>query len=311
VAPPAVESTHRFQHDGLWVHATDRADDGVLDTFFAAYDAAFVLANEKEAIHGFRECLALNAGPRHAALEQQHGPFRELIFIARSAPDGDVVGGANLLVLLQPPSATHRVGYTVNLNYLFVTPTQRGRGASRRLLGVCQHLAASLAAHWRPGAQASGLTFLEINDPFRLTPEQYQLDSAHAGIDQVERLAYWARMGATVLDWPYVQPALSADQQDDTTLALGVLDAGTASLPAGLLLAHLQRFFAISVLKGDGVDSSASASAQLMQLHGTAAASASIALLPLTPALPRLPALLQRPLRRPERLSVALREALA
>ena len=40
--------------------------------------------------------------------------------------------------------------------------------------------------------------FIEQNDPLRLTAEAYAADSDHSGLDQVDRLAIWARMGAEV-----------------------------------------------------------------------------------------------------------------
>lgn len=306
---PAIESTFRFDASDLSIRATDRADDGVLDDFFVAYDAAFVLVNEKEEIDGFRDCLGLNAGARHQRLSTTYGPFCELVLVARERSDGPVVGGASFLIVQQPANAAHGLGFTVNLNYLFVAPAQRGKKRSRQLLGACHRLAASVAQGWNPKSPSTGLTFLEINDPFRLTPQQYQLDSEHAGIDQVARLSYWARMGATVLDWPYVQPALSAEQQDDRTLALGVLDAGTTRLSATLVLWHLERFFAISVLKGAGLASSASALAQVERLRRDAGAGRDVDLLDLAGALERLPAQLQRTRGRPESLPAALRGA--
>jgi GNAT superfamily N-acetyltransferase len=303
---PAVPP-YRFREGDLSIEATDRADDGVLDAFFAAYDTAFVLANEKEEIGGFRDCLALNAGARHEALQARYGPFRELLLVARDDDDGTIVGGANFIVIAQAAQAAHGIGFTVNLNYLFVTPPRRGRRRSRQLLSACRRLAGIVAAAWQPQPAARCLVFLEINDPFRLTPEQYRLDSQHAGIDQVARLAYWARMGATVLDWPYVQPALSAQQADDTTLALAVLDAGRAQLPAAVVLWHLERFFAISVLKGAALASSASAQAQVQRLQRDAAAQRELNLLELAHAGANLRAQLQRTRDRPATLTAALR----
>jgi hypothetical protein len=194
----------------------------------------------------------------------------------------------------------------VNLNYLFVAPTQRGAGRSRALLTACRQLAAASAAEWSDGTATNGLFFLEINDPFRLTPEQYRLDSEHAGIDQVARLAYWARMGATLLDWPYVQPALSVGQHDDRTLAYAVLDAGSDRLPAALVLWHLERFFAISVLKGADLPSSPSAWQQVRALQRLAAAGATLPLLDIGTAVDTLRAQLNRSHGRPTSLQAAL-----
>jgi GNAT superfamily N-acetyltransferase len=306
--PAWAATAYRFREADLSIDATDRADDGVLDAFFAAYDKAFVLANEKEEIGGFRDCLALNAGATHQRLRARYGPFREVVLVARGDA-GSIVGGANFIVIQHAADAGHGIGFSVNLNYLFVAPEQRGKSRSRTLLAACRRLARTIADEWRKDTASRGLFFLEINDPFRLTPEQYKLDSDHAGIDQVARLAYWARMGTKVLDWPYVQPALSAEQQDDLTLTLGVLDADRGDLPASLLQWHLERFFAVSVLKGAPLHGSASAQRQVQRLQRAASGGYGVALLELTAALEQLPAQLSRRAERPPNLQAALRQA--
>jgi hypothetical protein len=310
VDPAPAASDYRFAEADLSIEATDRADDGVLDAFFGAYDAAFVLANEKEEIDGFRACLALNRGAQQDALRARYGPFRELVLVARDRAMS-VVGGANFIVIQHPPDAAYGVGHTVNLNYLFVAPAARGKRHSLTLLIACRRLADTIAAQWHVDTSSKSLVFLEVNDPFRLTPEQYRLDSEHAGIDQVARLAYWARLGAAVLDWPYVQPALSHSQDDDRTLAYAMLDANTRTLPAALLLWHLQRFFAISVLKGARLESNATALDQVQRLQRDAAAQCTLRVLDLAAALEGLPALVQRTRDRPSSLIAALGGATA
>jgi GNAT superfamily N-acetyltransferase len=281
--------TGKFESSGLQFQVTDRSDDGVLDAFYPAYDAAFVLDSEKERVEGFHDCLALNSGPTHQALRDQYGPFRELVLVARDAPTGPVLGGANFLVVQLPAERSAAVRHTINLNYLFVEPNQRGRGLSLRIMQACFRLASDLARSWHGGSGGTdGLAFLEVNDPFRLTPQQYRIDSDHSGIDQVARLAYWARAGAAILDLAYVQPALSADQVDDDTLALALIGSRDNALPARTVCQHLERFFAISVLKGEPIESSPSAAVQLARLRSEVSAERRIGLLDLNRGLPRL-----------------------
>lgn len=99
-------------------------------------------------------------------------------------------------------------------------------------------------------APGPSLMFIENNDPFRLSDEQYRLDTEMSGVDQFDRLAIWARAGALVVDHPYVQPPLSADQDADKTLVLSVIGSTALSLSACLLHDHLKSFFGVSVLKG-------------------------------------------------------------
>jgi hypothetical protein len=310
--PSPSAPIYQFEQDGHWVQASDRADDGVLADFFPVYDAAFVLANEKEGMEGFIDCLALNHGGQHDDLRATCGQFRELVLVVRGAPEGPVLGGANILVLVHQASQATGFDYTLNLNYVFVTPGQRGKHLSRVLLAACQHLAAELV-RGQPSPSVSntppsGLIFLEINDPFRLTPEQYRIDSEHAGIDQLARLAYWSRMGAKVLNWSYVQPALSADQKDDDTLCLAVIGAPEGHLAASLVLYHLERFFAISVLKGQPVKSNDSAHAQVVRLRRAAGTGAGVTLLGLSERLSRLSYQLRQSLVRPLSLPMALQD---
>src|SRR5690606_33167072 len=91
--------------------------------------------------------------------------------------------------------------------------------------------------------------FVELNDPLLMDARAYALDSEVAGIDQFDRVAVWARLGARILDFDYVQPPLSPGQSADTGLMLGVVDPPAPRLDACILGGHLERFFAISVLK--------------------------------------------------------------
>lgn len=107
------------------------------------------------------------------------------------------------------------------------------------------------------------LVFFEQNDPEKMTPEQYEQDTLNSGIDQKERMRMWAKLGARRVDFPYVQPPLSADQEPDETLSLCVMLAEyivrekkedflpdtLSGIPPHALYNHLYRFFAVSVLK--------------------------------------------------------------
>lgn len=260
----ALERSAAFEAEGLRIEASADPADPLLDTFFAAYDRAFVLPDEKEELSGFHDCLALNLPPRYGPLAERYGPFRELVMVARDGA-GTMVGGANFICF---PLAGAAALLSMNLNYLFVLPEHRGRGHLRRLLAACRSL-----ARWafRRRDEGTGepdiLLFLELNDPLRLDPAAYARDSAHAGVDQVERIRIWNRVGARLLDLPYVQPPLSATQEAERNLLLALIGAqGQDRLDAGLLARHLLRFFSISVLKGRDAASDPDARAQLQLL---------------------------------------------
>ena len=272
---------------GLSYEATLSASS-VLEDFFAAYDSSFVLPNEKESLAGFAACLALNHGARHEALRARYGPFREYVVAVRDAGNA-VVGGLNFIAfpVIEPDGGGHAL--SLNLNYIFVAPAQRRGGVFKTMAAELPALALALFAHTNPGdlpADAGARSspprvyiFIEQNDPYRMTPEDYARDSRATGLDQLARIALWARRGARIVDFDYVQPALSADQEADRTLVYAVLGIEAPTLHPGLLRQHLERFFGISVLKGRDPQSDADAQRQLAQLAALDAAGDRIALL--------------------------------
>jgi hypothetical protein len=175
---------------GLTYRASTAAGDGVFAQFFAAYDNAFVLENEKEGLSGFAECLALNDGAGYQALRCRYGPFREFVVVVRD-PSETVVGGLNFITFPLPdPDGTERL-LSLNLNYIFVVPSQRRRGLFRTIVGDLPSLALALFRHTNaPDAPAEWdahrptiYTFIEQNDPYRMTPQDYLLDTQATGLD--------------------------------------------------------------------------------------------------------------------------------
>ncbi|HEX2732268.1 MAG TPA: hypothetical protein VHM70_11695 [Polyangiaceae bacterium] len=264
---------------GLVVRVTLSSRSEIVTRFYEGYDRAFVLPNEKEELSGFIECLALNEGDAHQALVKRFGPFRELVLIAETSA-GDLIGGANFITF---PLANGRL--CSNLNYIYVQPQQRRRGYFSSLVAAVDEVARYVFAGQ---SDARPLVFIEQNDPVCMSREDYARDSERTGLDQIERIAIWAKLGARVVDFAYVQPALSENQEADRGLVYSVLGAGGSSLSACLLRDHLERFFAISVLKGRGLDTSSEAQAQIVELSQRCAAQQQIALLDPARALARL-----------------------
>ncbi|PRY38018.1 GNAT family N-acetyltransferase [Umezawaea tangerina] len=233
------------------------ADDGaseVFTTFYEGYDQAFTLVDEKEERDGFVDCLALNHEPGYSRISARLGDFRELVVVAEI--DGRTIGGANFLAAPLPGHAI----VTMHLNYAFVLPGMRGRGLLRRLVDACREIAERLYP-----AAGPVVVFLELNDPLLLTAEQYAQDSAASGVDQFDRVAIWARLGVRVVDFPYVQPPLSDTQQPGGNLILAVLAEQDFELDGDLLADHLERFFAISVLKTGDLATNDLAAAQVRE----------------------------------------------
>lgn len=250
----------REQRDGVRLDLTVAPDSPVLQAFYAVYDQAFVLAREKEDIAGFQACMALNHGPAYEALATRYGPFREATATAYAG--GELIGGANWIAFA--PAGQGLI--TANLNYIFLTSAARGKGLFRQLYGAVRQ---AMAAHFVAAAPLSGpLIFIEQNDPFQMSAEDYAADTAFTGLDQFDRIGIWARLGARIIDFPYIQPALSPGQDPDSSLSYAVLGAETGVLSKAVLRAHLERFFTISVFKGRDALADGVARAQLEALAG-------------------------------------------
>lgn len=268
-----------LSRSGLRVTSTMRADSPVFRRFFDGYDAAFVLPDEKEDEDGFAACLALNQGEAHARLVDRYGPFTEICLIADDAAAGAPAGGANLIAM--PIGDTGVV--TANLNYIFVDTAARGSGYFARLFDAVTEAVARLYPSAGPP-----LIFIEQNDPFAMSAEAYAHDTRHTGLDQIDRLRIWAKRGAKVVDFPYAQPPLSAEQEADATLVYSVLGAGGDALEACVLEGHLRRFFGISVLKGAPLESQPEATRQIGELRRRCQAGGEVALFDPAPLLAAL-----------------------
>lgn len=289
-AGPAGDRFRLRTAAGLTIEASTSPAGGLLQAFYAGYDRAFVLENEKEKLGGFAECLSLNEGESYRRLSNMLGPYREFIFLASDSRTGQEFGGGNFIAF--PINSDGRTGSAVlsaNLNYIFVNREARGLGYFTRLVSDLPEIVFRLfletnredaPADWlhrRPPV----LVFAEQNDPYKLSRENYERDSLHSGLDQVTRIKIWARRGAKIVDFDYVQPALTADQEPDYNLAYSLMDAAAPSLSACLLREHLRRFFGISVLKGKDPSSDKVASEQFAVLDRLCSSGRHVELLPI------------------------------
>ena len=239
----------------------DCPDDPNLREFYAAYQRAFILPDEIEELAGFQACLSLNHGDAHARLSAEYGPFLEACVLARDEADGALVGGANLIALRHDIAGIPVL--TANLNYIFVPGPARGQGWFARLLSAVTAGIPGMLATSSQNVGTRILLFIEQNDPLRMDAADYARESAHSGIDQFDRLRIWAARGARVVDFAYVQPALSSEQSPDDGLVYSVIGAQGPTLDSCLLASHLRGFFGISVLKGKPIASDPVAVRQL------------------------------------------------
>ncbi|MFN3610308.1 MAG: hypothetical protein ACK4Y9_14700, partial [Hyphomonas sp.] len=164
---------------GVVAHYITRPDDPFLTRFYSAYDAAFILPDEKETLEGFRACLALNEGEPFERLTALYGPYREMVILLTEGANGPVLGAANFIAF-----AGDGTDPTISLSYIFVDANQRRRG----LFGLLLHLMREEAREafvWPEGDVPAPLIFIEMNNPVKMSANDYALDSTHAGLDQV------------------------------------------------------------------------------------------------------------------------------
>jgi GNAT superfamily N-acetyltransferase len=233
---------------------TTDPDSPLIDDFYATYCKNFLLPNERETLPGFRQCLAFNDQRRYPELHKKYAPYREYIAVWRDIESGLSVAGANFICFPMPQFGA----VTIQSNYVFVDASFRGRGIIRRIYRDMTEPAWEFAESYGLTSRNSALLqFGEQNDPFKMTLEEYQKDSAAADLDQFDRLIVWGKLGTRVIDYPYVQPPLSEEQEADRTLFFRVM-FGAGEDPAApvrpldpqVLKEHLRRFFSVSVLKG-------------------------------------------------------------
>ena len=96
------------------------------------------------------------------------------------------------------------------IEFLLVDPAQRRTGLATRLREFTER---TLAADAQRSGHPIGWVVGEIDDPFR-TPR------SPAGFDPFSRAWIWHRWGYRMLDFPYIQPALSGEQSAVETLLL-------------------------------------------------------------------------------------------
>jgi GNAT superfamily N-acetyltransferase len=196
------------------------ADRALLGRFYdEAYSPEFPDPDERESLANIERYLELKA-------QGWYGDNAYHVVVAED--DGIIVGGAISDYLADPNAGV--------VEFLVVTPAARGQGLGRRLLDVTE---ASIDADARRlGRPAADFIIAEINDPFRI-------DLAADNLDPFLRARVWSGWGYRKLDFPYVQPALSAAQQPVRHLLLAVkpvMAAYTKSIPGARLLATVRAY---------------------------------------------------------------------
>jgi GNAT superfamily N-acetyltransferase len=242
-------SIHAYR-SGLQAEIITAPGVPLLDEFYRLYQTVFTLDDEREPFEGFSQVLAFNGDK---TIQSEFGPFIETVITLRDLQTKELVGAANP-VFYAYPKQKEDFGFDAScqLNFILVRDELRGLGLGNVLL---QRIEAELAIFARKQCQGSRFfVTCEQNNPSRMTSAEIVADAEAALIDPNDRMRWWRRRGFKRLDFPYVQPPLSATQD-----ACGYLDyyvrfgdegpSGPKTLATSVLREHLRRFFFVSVGK--------------------------------------------------------------
>lgn len=183
------------------------------------YIASFPDANERESLANMERYLALRR-------QGWYGANNYHIILAL---DGERAVAASVSDYLAMPNCGI-------IEFLLVDEAERGKGVGQMVHAAT--VKALDADARRSGNAALDGVVIELNDPFRVAPQD-------DNYDPFQRALIWDRWGYGRLCFPYVQPALSAEQEPVTCLLLGIKPMASRlqhQVPATLVCDVLSEF---------------------------------------------------------------------
>jgi hypothetical protein len=179
---------------------------------------AFPDEDERESLENIEKYLRL----------KQEGKYGANNYHVIVACDGDKpIAGSIFDYLVEPNAGV--------IEFLLVSPGQRQGGLASRLLGQTE---SALAADAQRAGRELDWIAAELDDPFRVS-------LAESGFDPFTRGSIWHRWGYRMLDFRYVQPALSPEKSPATTLLLAAKTLSpefAASIPTARVLSFLREY---------------------------------------------------------------------
>jgi GNAT superfamily N-acetyltransferase len=170
------------------------SDVRLLGRFYAeCFTPAFPDPDERESLENFEIYLQV----------KQRGMFGANNYHVIVATDGDIPIAGSIAAYMAEPNAGA-------IEYLLVNPDRRGGGLATRMLKFTE---AALDADARRNGQPIALIIAEIDDPFR-TPR------SPGSFNPFNRASIWHNWGFRMLNFPYLQRALTPDQSAMDSLML-------------------------------------------------------------------------------------------
>ena len=238
-------SSNEAFRDSLKIRFINRKGQEDFQTLYNFYLSFFCLPDETETFEGFEKTLELNTDK---SLLQKYGNYEESWFyLSKEDGENEIVAGANFSVYSADKTLYETQGLkgTVHITYIFVENAYRSLGLAKYLLNLIEKYSEQFI-----GGEGQIAYFCEQNAPEMMSAEEYFSDNLCALVDQCDRLIWWDKTGFKRLNFNYIQPPLNPGQNPCTNLTLNVKSGLQLRFPAPVVSFHLERFFAIAVLKG-------------------------------------------------------------
>jgi hypothetical protein len=241
--------------ENIKYHIIDKSGDLNFPAFYEGYSKIFTIEEERESYNGFEEVLDYNY---NQTMQEKYGPFKEIIMYCTDPDENEIIGGINFSTYFSPFELNNYIILgTSQLFYIFIKSEYRFLNLGSVLLQKARRYSESLIKKWADINDPSFkfeknqlITFCEQNYPEKMTARQYWLDNINSLTDQCDRLGWWYYQGFRRLKFNYIQPSLNTDNDPCLYLSLNAAADSLESLPSALVLGHIKRFFAVSVLKG-------------------------------------------------------------
>jgi GNAT superfamily N-acetyltransferase len=222
------------------IAVTSETDLALLRSFYEEiYQVVFPNPDERESFESLISYLrdADDAGHEHEGagrVPRPNGTARYDYHVVVMLAGGEPIGGSIFDYFADPNCGV--------IEFLCVGPTSRRSGYGRQLL---EHTESILRSDAKRRGTELGWIIAEMDDPFTC-------GTGAGDFDPFARALVWHRWGYGVVDFPYVQPALSAAQQPVRTLLLmakppcapagGRPTFGTDRIPGEVLTAALHEY---------------------------------------------------------------------
>jgi hypothetical protein len=201
------------------ISSSSASDTQLLRQFYAeCLVTAFPDEDERESLENIEKYLRLKEDGKYGA-----NNYHVIV-----ACDGDKpIAGSIFDYLFEPNAGV--------IEFLLVNPGQRQGGLASRLLRQTESAIAADAQ--RVGREVDWLV-AELDDPFRVS-------LAESDFNPFTRASIWHRWGYRMLDFRYIQPALSPEKSPATTLLLAAKTLSpelAESIPTARVLSFLREY---------------------------------------------------------------------